>query len=147
MVMTETEVELDEITFPNPTILEVDDLLREIVNGMKEVKTEEVPLVIYHGNCQDGFCAAWACWVCHPEWEFYPAKHGDAPPDVAGRIVYMLDFSYKKDVIMAMAKVAEEIIILDHHKTAEAELCNLWKLNTQRNNVFVNFNMNKSGAM
>src|SRR5271165_1552709 len=111
-------VEFDEFIVSKS---EVDETLRRIEDNMKEV-ANDVPLVIYHGNCQDGFCAAWAVWVCHPDWEFYPAKHGDAPPDVAGRIVYMLDFSYKKDVIMAMAAVAEEILILDHHKTAEAEL-------------------------
>ena len=37
-------------------------------------------LVLYHYPCQDGFTAAWAVWRSSPDWEFYPAKHGDPPP-------------------------------------------------------------------
>lgn len=98
------------------------------------------PLVIYHSPCQDGFTAAWAIWLVHPDWEFYPAKHGDPPPDVTGRDVYMVDFSYKRPVILDMASKAEVITILDHHKTAEADLVDL------PTNVFVHFDMSKSGA-
>jgi len=99
------------------------------------------PLVIYHGNCQDGFTAAWAIWKVHPDWEFYPAKHGDPPPDVTGRVVYMVDFSYKRPVILEMAEKAEWVYIFDHHKTAEADL-----LGELAPTVSVQFNMNKSGA-
>jgi hypothetical protein len=99
------------------------------------------PLVIYHGNCQDGFTAAWAVWKSHPDWEFYPAKHGDPPPDVTGRRVYMVDFSYKRSVILGMALTAEHIVILDHHKTAESDLAG-----ELAPNVSVHFNMEKSGA-
>jgi oligoribonuclease NrnB/cAMP/cGMP phosphodiesterase (DHH superfamily) len=98
------------------------------------------PLVIYHGNCQDGFTAAWAVWKSHPDWEFFPGKHGDPAPDVTGRVVYMVDFSYKRSVIVEMAKQAQDITILDHHKTAEADLVDLPP------NVSVDFNMDKSGA-
>jgi oligoribonuclease NrnB/cAMP/cGMP phosphodiesterase (DHH superfamily) len=98
------------------------------------------PIVIYHGNCQDGFTAAWAVWRAHPGWDFYPAKHGDPPPDVTDRIVYMVDFSYKRPVILELAKQAQDITILDHHKTAEADLVNL------PDNVFVHFDLGKSGA-
>lgn len=99
-----------------------------------------VPLVIYHYPCLDGFTAAWACWKAHPDWEFYPAKHGDPPPDVTGRVVFFLDFSYKRPVILEMAKQAVFITILDHHKTAEADLVDLPL------NVVVTFDMEKSGA-
>lgn len=98
------------------------------------------PLVFYHYPCQDGFTAAWAVWKSHPDWEFYPAKYGEPPPDVTNREVYMVDFSYKRPVILEMAKVARSITILDHHKTAETDLVDL------PSNVFVTFDMNKSGA-
>jgi oligoribonuclease NrnB/cAMP/cGMP phosphodiesterase (DHH superfamily) len=101
---------------------------------------KDTPLVIYHGNCQDGFTAAWAVWRAHPGWDFYPAKHGDPPPDVTGKIVYMVDFSYKRPVILELAKQAQDITILDHHKTAEADLVDL------PDNVFVHFDLEKSGA-
>jgi oligoribonuclease NrnB/cAMP/cGMP phosphodiesterase (DHH superfamily) len=96
--------------------------------------------VIYHGNCQDGFTAAWACWLEHPDWEYVPGKYGEAPPDVTGQDVYLLDFSYKRPVILEMAAKAKSITILDHHKTAEADLVDLPE------NVSVTFDMEKSGA-
>lgn len=62
-------------------------------------------LCIYHGNCTDGFGAAWAMRHHHKvPIEFYPAVYGKEPPDVRGRCVYMLDFSYKRG-IMARGRV------------------------------------------
>jgi len=98
------------------------------------------PLVIYHGNCADGFSAAWAVWKIHPDWEFYPGKYQEEPPDSTGRVVYFVDFSYKRPVILEMAKKAQDLTILDHHKSAEADLIDLPA------NVFVHFDMDKSGA-
>jgi oligoribonuclease NrnB/cAMP/cGMP phosphodiesterase (DHH superfamily) len=96
------------------------------------------PLVIYHYPCQDGFTAAWACWLAHPDWEFVPAKYGDPPADVAGRDVYLLDFSYKRPVLEDLLSRAKSVTILDHHKTAEADLAGLGLPGV--------FDMNKSGA-
>lgn len=105
------------------------------------------PLVIYHAPCQDGFTAAWACWKAHPDWEFYPAKHGDPPPDVLGRDVYMLDFSYKRLVLLDMAKYAKQIWIYDHHKTAEEDLQKYKENWTDLpDNIYVWFDMEQSGA-
>jgi oligoribonuclease NrnB/cAMP/cGMP phosphodiesterase (DHH superfamily) len=98
------------------------------------------PLVIYHGNCQDGFTAAWAVWRVHLDWEFYPGKYQEEPPDITDRDVYFVDFSYKRPVILEMAAKAKSITILDHHKTAEADLVDL------PGNVIVNFDLEKSGA-
>lgn len=105
------------------------------------------PLVIYHGNCQDGFTAAWACWSKHPDWDFYPAKHGEPPPEVLYRDVYMLDFSYKRPVIEKMLGEVRSLTILDHHKTAEADL--KFPFDSDPHNmvdVKIIFDMDKSGA-
>lgn len=80
-------------------------------------------LCIYHGNCQDGFGAAWA--VRHAlgsHVEFFSGVYQDEPPDVAGRNVLIVDFSYKRQVLAQMAQVAKSIVVIDHHKTAEANL-------------------------
>jgi len=100
------------------------------------------PLVIYHSPCQDGFVAAWAVWKKHPDWDFYPAKYdGKIPePDVTGREVFLVDFSYKRPKLLEMAAKAEGITVLDHHKTAQADLIDLPE------NIAVFFNMEKSGA-
>lgn len=102
------------------------------------------PIVIYHGNCADGFGAAWACWKRYPDWEFYPGVYQNAPPDVKGRDVYMLDFAFKRPVVEEMARTAERIMILDHHKSAAEE----WPEGSGYPiNICPMFNMHQSGAM
>lgn len=81
------------------------------------------PLCIYHGNCADGFTAAWAVYKALGDTvEFYPGVYGVDPPDPAGRDIVMVDFSYKRPVLAAMGKVANTILVLDHHKTAAEDL-------------------------
>lgn len=81
------------------------------------------PLCIYHGNCADGFTAAWAVWRALGDGvEFHPGVYGEAPPDVTRRDVIMVDFSYKRPVLEQIAVQARSILILDHHKTAQADL-------------------------
>lgn len=79
------------------------------------------PLVIYHANCADGFTAAWAVRQAM-DADFHPGVHGAALPDVAGRDVILVDFSYKPEVLMTLRTSARSILILDHHKSAEADL-------------------------
>ncbi|API59496.1 hypothetical protein BSL82_09405 [Tardibacter chloracetimidivorans] len=80
-------------------------------------------IVIYHDHCADGFGAAWACWL---RWrdrpEYIAASYGSPPPDVVGKNVLIVDFSYKRDVLREMGKQAHSIVVLDHHKTAQADL-------------------------
>lgn len=80
-------------------------------------------ICIYHANCADGFTAAWAVWkALGDDVDFVPGVYGQAPPDVTGADVIMVDFSYKRPVLEAMAAKASSILILDHHKTAQADL-------------------------
>jgi hypothetical protein len=94
-------------------------------------------MVIYHANCQDGFCSAWLLWREFPDAQFIPANYGDAPPDVSGKIVYVVDFSFPRDVMIRLNEEAALLVVLDHHKTAQANLAGL---------PFCIFNMEKSGA-
>src|SRR4051812_40401811 len=84
------------------------------------------PLVIYHAGCKDGWTAA---WIAHNAFEgdcdLVSAHHGHPPPDVAGRDVYVLDFSYKRPVMQDLLASAARVCVLDHHKTAQAELAYL----------------------
>jgi uncharacterized protein len=80
-------------------------------------------LVIYHANCADGFTAAWAVWKRFGDHaEFHAASYGSAPPEVAGRDVVIVDFSYKRQVLKAMRTVARSVLVLDHHKSAAIDL-------------------------
>ena len=81
------------------------------------------PLCIYHGNCADGFAAAWVVRrALMGAVDFHPGVYQDDPPDVIERDVIMVDFSYKAATINAMAQTAHSILILDHHKTAQEDL-------------------------
>ena len=86
------------------------------------------PLVIYHGNCADGFSAAWCFWRKYGTGADYVAGvYQQDPPDVTGRDVYLVDFSYKRAVVEQMLKAANSVCLIDHHKTAIEDLQPLFK--------------------
>lgn len=81
------------------------------------------PLVIYHGNCADGFGAAWACRKYFGgDADFHAGVYQNPPPDVAGRDVIVVDFSYKRQVMLEMGQTARSILVIDHHKSAIEDL-------------------------
>lgn len=99
-------------------------------------------MCIYHGNCADGFSAAWTVHrALGGNVEFVAGVHQQPPPDVTDKRVVIVDFSYKRPVLLEMAKQAKEIVIIDHHKTAQADLVDL------PDNVKTIFDMEHSGAM
>lgn len=82
-------------------------------------------ICIYHGNCADGFTAAWVVRLAlgkDSDIEYYPGFYQTPPPDVTDKIVYMVDFSYKKPVMEEMLKQAKKIIHIDHHVSAIEDL-------------------------
>lgn len=82
------------------------------------------PLIISHANCADGFGAAYAAWVKFGDDADYLFAHYNEPaPDVAGRDVYVLDFSFDKDTTLRMMEQARSFVWLDHHKTAFENWC------------------------
>jgi oligoribonuclease NrnB/cAMP/cGMP phosphodiesterase (DHH superfamily) len=94
--------------------------------------------VLYHANCPDGFGAAWAAWkVFGNAAQFTPYNHGDAPPDVAGRDVYMIDCCYGPDECCAVNDSAQSFTVLDHHQSNIDKCGDL---------PFCTFDKNRSGA-
>jgi oligoribonuclease NrnB/cAMP/cGMP phosphodiesterase (DHH superfamily) len=104
------------------------------------------PLCIYHGFCADGFTAAWVVWRWYGvgQVEFHAATHGESPPAVNGREVYLVDFSYPRPVIEAMARQATKLTVLDHHVTAAQDLEGLIRNDGVVDGVF---DMEKSGCL
>jgi nanoRNase/pAp phosphatase (c-di-AMP/oligoRNAs hydrolase) len=104
------------------------------------------PLCIYHGFCADGFTAAWVVWKWYGAGhvEFHAARHGEPPPVVDSREVSVVDFSYPRPVIEAMARQARTLTVIDHHLTAAQELEGVI-----RNDGVVDgiFDMEKSGCL
>jgi oligoribonuclease NrnB/cAMP/cGMP phosphodiesterase (DHH superfamily) len=81
------------------------------------------PLVIYHGNCADGFSAAWCFHHKDADgYDFHPGVYQIDPPNVEGRDVLMVDFSYKRPVVEDMLRQARSITLIDHHKSAIEDL-------------------------
>jgi oligoribonuclease NrnB/cAMP/cGMP phosphodiesterase (DHH superfamily) len=84
-------------------------------------------ICLYHFPCDDGFAAAWAVRRRWPGCRLVPTNYGQALPDdlaLAGRHVLVADFSFKPDALARMVSEAgaASIVILDHHKTAQADL-------------------------
>ena len=99
-------------------------------------------IVFYHGNCPDGFTGAWAFWEKWGDSIVYlPYRYGQDPPDVTGKRVAIVDFSFRRDVLIAMATQAKYLVVLDHHKTAEHDLEGLTLSNGE-----IIFDMERSGA-
>ena len=95
--------------------------------------------VLYHAECADGFGAAWAIWKQYPSAKFIPVKHGNPPPgDLKDQRVVIVDFSYSRPILESMAAEAKDLIILDHHITAEKALTGL---------PYAYFDLKKSGAV
>ncbi|WP_201752553.1 phosphohydrolase [Pseudomonas knackmussii] len=97
---------------------------RALVMTYNEVmqKVYRPPLCIYHANCADGFGAAWVVRQALPAAEFHPARYGEPIPDVAGRGVVLVDFSYSREDLQQMAEIAKGVLVIDHHKTAAEAL-------------------------
>ena len=94
--------------------------------------------VLYHANCDDGFGAAWVAWKEFGDGASYlPVKYNDPLPDIpVGSKVFILDFSYSRDVLEELADRCR-VVLLDHHKTSQEDLKDL---------SFASFDMDRSGA-
>lgn len=101
------------------------------------------PLCIYHHDCADGFAAAWVVrkYFGDGNVDFHPGIYGKPPPDVTGRDVILVDFSYKRPTMLALIEQARSVLILDHHATAQDDLKDLPEP------AVTVFDMNRSGAM
>ena len=105
----------------NPGVMSILPSFRKMYN--MKIDPTSIDFIIYHANCSDGFGAAWSAWkLLGNKAEYYAAKHGDPPPDVTGKNVAILDFSYSNSVIKEMLRKAESLIVIDHHKSAMVEL-------------------------
>lgn len=121
--------------------------------------------ILYHKDCADGMAAAWAFdylfndYRSMPEYKeegytdtvsYHPVQYGNPHPfnhwlavDQENKMCYILDFSYSRAEIIHLSTLFARVTILDHHKTAAEALSN-WE--DKPDNVFITFDMNRSGA-
>lgn len=117
--------------------------------------------VIYHAPCYDGFGAAFSAWKELGDFaEYIPMSYStkiDPSRFEKGSLIYFVDFSAKPDVMQELGE-GRIVIVLDHHKTAEANLAEFVELPIDFHidsyesydpgyGVHVRFDMEKSGAM
>jgi oligoribonuclease NrnB/cAMP/cGMP phosphodiesterase (DHH superfamily) len=110
---------------------------------------DEVDIVIYHAPCPDGFGSALSAYMYFKNKngvnknenvvQYHPTSFKTPPPQVKDKNVLMCDFSYKYDVMMKIISEAKSVFIIDHHKSAEAELKMI-------DDKYKLFDMNHSGA-
>lgn len=104
------------------------------------------PLIIFHANCLDGFGAAYSAWLHFGDGncDLHPASHGKGLPECNGRTVYILDFSYRRNVMEELCEQAESVIVIDHHISAAKDMAGL---DEEIDNLTLDFNMDRSGAV
>lgn len=97
-------------------------------------------VILYHGDCPDGWCSAYVALKRWPDAQAVPVTHGQpAPVDrCRGKDVLVVDFSWSRVVCDALFSISKSFKIIDHHKTAEHELRNL---------SYATFDLSHSGAM
>ncbi len=120
--------------------------MEKITNLVKEITTgTELPVVITHANCMDGtgtvLAVARTFGVKPSELTVHYCQYGQNFKSVIDscedRNVIMGDFSFKKAELLLLNDLSNNLIVIDHHKTAEEDLKNL---------DFAVFDMNLSGA-
>ena len=96
--------------------------------------------VLTHAKCSDGEGAEFAARVKYGDSATYiPVKYNEPPPEMeSGSEVYIADFSYDRETLLALADKASKIQVLDHHLSAQRALEDL---------PFAKFDMEKSGAV
>lgn len=113
--------------------------------------------VIYHADCPDGFGAALAAWKYFGKHaDYLPMHHGEdwEPLGLAGKSVYILDFSFTRDVLEKIAAQSRAVTQIDHHASARTPWANQLKASANGLETFqhkelplnIHFDLNKSGA-
>lgn len=81
------------------------------------------PICVYHHPCADGFGAA---WVFHHKFgdgvELVPGQYQKEPPAFENRKIFLTDFSYKRPVVEALKAKGNDLVLIDHHKSALEDL-------------------------
>lgn len=107
--------------------------------------------ILSHGDCYDGFGAAWAIQrgIAQDKCEdavFLQVSYGQPMPEIPdGHEVVIADFSYPESELRALAARSYFVTVLDHHKTAQTDL-RAFETDCPPN-MQVTFDMQKSGAV
>lgn len=104
-----------------------------------------VAVVLYHEGCIDGIAAEGVATrrliKDYLQVRSFAVQYKEPVPDLAGfsadTPIYIVDFAYPRDVLLKLKERFPNLVVLDHHKTSQADCEGL---------DFAIFDMTKSGA-
>ena len=108
--------------------------------------------LVFHAGCPDGFGAAWAVWrVWGDDARYIPRGHEDDfdPHRFDGELVVFADISVRNASLLEVARVAAQLVVLDHHLTARDHFASdpgVENAIVEMGHV-VHFDLNHSGAV
>lgn len=77
-------------------------------------------VILYHGNCPDGFGGAYAAWKKFGDTAEYQPLYRDVPPpdpaSFADARLYFVDFCFPQELMDGYVKHAVSVTVLDHHE-------------------------------
>ena len=119
----------------------------DLIIKSKNLQPKDVDTVIYHHPCTDGTASGYVAWKYFQmnfptkHVDYYPMTIGSQPPpDLQGKNVLICDYSYKKDILNSLLTIVNNLLIIDHHKSAEKDLKDI-------DEKYKIFHMGHSGAM
>jgi hypothetical protein len=94
--------------------------------GANAAAPQQKIVVIYHGNCPDGFAGAWAAWKKFgARAAYYPAYDRSAPPaPFKDKIIYLIDYTYDVPIVKKLIEDNIRVTAIDHH-VSQAEATKL----------------------
>jgi nanoRNase/pAp phosphatase (c-di-AMP/oligoRNAs hydrolase) len=105
----------------------------------------------YHNPCTDGLVSAWIvnkyAALNKIDAIFVPSVYQKTVPEVEpGEKVLVVDFSFSPEHLVEMCKVAETVIVIDHHDSAIKAIWEYFDKNPIPNNLDLRLNEELSGA-
>lgn len=119
---------------------------KTVVENLKNRDPSDV-VVVYHGGCPDGVASA-AVIINELGKDIqlikgrYSQSLFDSIDDLTGKVVMLADFSYPSDEMFKIIAQADQVIFLDHHKSALESLFKPLYMET----VFCHASVEYSGA-
>src|SRR3989344_4110825 len=88
------------------------------------IQNSKKVVVVYHGDCPDGFSGAWAAWKKFGRRaEYIPAADRKNPPSgLKNKTVYCIDFTYPLEATRKLIRENRRVVILDHHASMGASI-------------------------
>ena len=115
-----------------------------------------INVLYYHSGCSDGICGSWPIWRanldrlrtyedCQKLIDEDPSHYLSCncqemkiipnypegkinKDDVKGKIVMLVDFCFKDDILLELMSEAKKVILLDHHLTTWRDITNIFEL-------------------